>query len=64
MINLISPSFSTTTPTIQVASQIAIMSCFKIYFKFIRLYGGCGFPYINLEGTLNDYEQLKKKLKN
>ena len=62
MINLISPSFSTTTPTIQVSSQIAIMSCFKNYFKYIRFYGGCGFPYINLQGTLNDYEQLKKKV--
>ena len=62
MIKLITPSFSTTTPTIQVSSQIAIMSCFKNYFKYIRLYGGCGFPYINLEGTLNDYEQLKSKV--
>ena len=62
MIKLMTPSFSTTTPTIQVSSQIAIMSCFKNYFKFIRFYGGCGFPYINLEGTLNDYEQLKNKV--
>ena len=62
MIKLITPSFSTTTPTIQVSSQIAIMSCFKNYFKFIRLWGGCGFPYINLEGTLNDYEELKRKV--
>ena len=62
MIYLMTPTFSTTTPTIQVSSQVAIMSCFKNYFKFIRLYGGCGFPYINLEGTLNDYEQLKNKI--
>ena len=62
MIKLITPSFSTTTPTIQVSSQIAIMSCFKNYFKYIRLWGGCGFPYINLEGTLNDYEELKRKV--
>ena len=64
MIKLITPKFSTTTPTIQMSSQIAIMSCFKNYFKFIRLYGGCGFPYINLQGTLNDYEELKIKIKN
>ena len=62
MIKLLTPSFSTTTPTIQVSSQIAIMSCFKNYFKFIRFYGGCGFPYINLEGTLNDYQELKNKV--
>ena len=62
MIKLMTPTFSTTTPTIQVSSQVAIMSCFKNYFKFIRLYGGCGFPYINLQGTLNDYEQMKNKV--
>ena len=33
MINLLTPYFKTTTPTIQVASQIAIMSAFKNYFK-------------------------------
>lgn len=62
MIKIITPTFSTTTPTIQVSSQIAIMSCFKNYFKYIRLYGGCGFPYINLQGTLKDYEELKSKV--
>ena len=62
MINLLTPTFTTTTPTIQASSQVAIMSCFKNYFKFIRFYGGCGFPYINLQGTLNDYEQLKNKV--
>ena len=62
MIKIITPTFSTTTPTILVSSQIAIMSCFKNYFKYIRLYGGCGFPYINLQGTLNDYVELKSKI--
>ena len=62
MVKIITPTFSTTTPTIQVSSQIAIMSCFKNYFKYIRLYGGCGFPYINLQGTLKDYEELKSKV--
>ncbi len=38
------------------------MSAFKSYFKFLRLYGGCGFPFIKLEGTLSDYMQLKNKI--
>ena len=63
MINLLTPCFSTTTQTIQVASQIAIMSAFKSYFKFVGMYGGCGFPYIKLQGTLSDYMQLKLKIK-
>ena len=62
MINLLTPCFTTTTPTIQVASQIAIMSVYKNYFKYVRLCGGCGFPYIKLQGTLLDYVQLKYKI--
>ena len=62
MINLLTPCFTTTTPTIQVASQIAIISAFKNYFKFVRMFGGCGFPYIKLQGTLLDYVQLKYKI--
>ena len=62
MINLLTPCFTTTTPTIQVASQIAIMSAFKSYFRYVRFFGGCGFPYIKLQGTLFDYMQLKYKI--
>ena len=62
MINLLTPCFTTTTPTIQVSSQIAIMSAFKNYFKYVRMCGGCGFPYIKLQGTLMDYMQLKFKI--
>ena len=62
MINLLTPCFTTTTPTIQVASQVAIMSAFKSYFRYVRLFGGCGSPYIKLQGTLFDYMQLKYKI--
>ena len=62
IINILTPSFSTTTPIIQESSQIAIMSAFKNYFKFIRMFGGCGFPYINLQGTLDDYQKLRNKI--
>lgn len=62
MINLLTPCFTTSTPTIHIASQFAIMSAFKNYFKFVRIYGGCGFPYIKLQGTLLDYMQLKLKI--
>lgn len=61
IINIFTPKFTTTNHIIQVSSQIAIMSAFKNYFQFIRMYGGCGFPYINLQGSLDDYLQLKVK---
>ena len=61
-INLFSPSFTTSTPIIEIAKQVAIMSSFQSYFNFIRLYGGCGFPYIKLQGTLADFTLLKSKI--
>ena len=62
MINLLTPCFTTTNQAILVASQIAIMSAFKSYFNYVRLFGGCGFPYIKLQGSLLDYIQLKYKI--
>ena len=62
VINLLTPCFTTTTPNIQNACQIAIMSTFKKYFNYIDICGGCGFPYIKLQGTLMDYMQLKMKI--
>lgn len=44
IINLLTPCFTTTTSTIQVSSQIAIMSAFNNYFKYIRMFGGYDFP--------------------
>lgn len=62
IISLLTPCFSTSTKITQNAVQIAIISTFKSYFKIVRLYGGCGFPYICLKGTLMDYMQLKLKI--
>ena len=62
IINILTPCFTTTTPIIQNACQIAIMSTFKEYFKYIAMRGGCGIPYIKLQGTCNDYIELKKKI--
>lgn len=62
MISLLTPCFTTSTKVIQNACQVAIMSTFKNYFKYIYLYGGCGFPYIILKGSEMDYLQLKMKI--
>ena len=61
-IDLFSPTFTTSTPLIQIAKQVAIMSSFQSYFNFVRLYGGCGFPYIKLQGTVSDFTLLKSKI--
>jgi len=39
------------------------MSMFKKYFEYkANLHITCGYPYINLEGTIEDWELIKKKL--
>ena len=67
VLHLFTPYFSTTTTDIEYASQIAIVSIVSPFVKFIKIFqpcisGGCGFPYINLQGTLQDYKQLKMKI--
>ena len=67
ILHLFTPYFTTTTPTIEYASQIAIISILNPFVKYIKRFnpnicGGCGFPYINLQGTLQDYKQLKMKI--
>ena len=61
LISLLKPDFSTTTPIINQVGQINIMSCMQKYFEFQLLYGGCGYPKITLEGTVEDYLKLKEK---
>ena len=68
VLHLFTPYFSTTTSEIEDASQIAIISIalsyvkYKKKFKQLPCFGGCGFPYIKLQGTLQDYKQLKLKV--
>ena len=68
VLHLFTPYFSTTTSEIEYASQIAISSIALSYVKFVKKFkrppmcGGCGFPYIKLQGTLQDYKQLKMKV--
>ena len=61
LINLLKPDFSTTTPIISQVGQINIMSCMQNYFEYKLYYGGCGYPKITLEGTMEDYLRLKEK---
>ena len=55
--------FSTTNAATLLASQASIMSAMKHYFKFEVLMGGCGISSITLEGSIEDWEKIKTKLK-
>ena len=63
MITNLQSDFSTTNAATLLASQASIMSAMKHYFKYEVLMGGCGISYITLEGSLEDWEKIKMKLK-
>ena len=56
------PKFSTTTKASHTAGMVSIMSSMQHYFKYQVLMGGCGFPSITIEGTLQDWEEIKRKV--
>lgn len=65
VLHLFTPYFSTTTEDIEYSCQLSIMSIILPYVTFVKKFksrgvcGACAFPYIKLQGTLQDYKQLK-----
>lgn len=55
-------NFTTTTPTSLIASQITIMDAMKTYFKYKVFMIGCGIPEVTIEGSLEDWEKIQKRL--
>ena len=58
----LAPNFTTTTPISLSVGQISIMSALKHYFKYKVLMGGCGLPYVTIEGSVEDWEKINTKL--
>ena len=54
-------NFTTTNSVTLATSQLTIMSTMKQYFKYEEDIFGCGISSITLEGSLEDWEKLKKK---
>ena len=59
----LTPNFSTSTKESIIAGKVSIMSTFKKYFRYRVGMCTCGIPYIILEGNLEDWEKILKKLK-
>ena len=57
----LSCEFSTTTPTIKTAYQIALMEGFDRYFEYVLEYV-CGIPKITLEGTPEDWQRIRDRI--
>ena len=56
----LTPSFTTTGPVERAAAQLVIMDSFKEYFQY-RMRTRCGIPEITLQGTVEDWIELKEK---
>lgn len=54
-------SFSTTTPTIRTASEVALLDAFQRYFDYV-LYGVCGIPMLTLQGTADDWRKIRQRI--
>lgn len=54
-------SFSTTTPAIRTASEVAIMDAFQKYFDYV-LVCICGIPEVTLRGTVEDWRSIRQRV--
>jgi len=53
--------FSTTTPTIRTANEVALMDAYQRYFRYIMVCV-CGIPTITLEGTPSDWQRIRDRI--
>ena len=61
--DLLTPHFTTTGPNEKAAAQIVLMDTLKNYFEY-TLHSRCGIPEITLEGTTDDWINLREKALN
>lgn len=62
LIDNLSADFTTTTPTVQVASQITIMESMKEFFNYKVSFIGCGISEVTVEGSVKDWQKILKRL--
>jgi len=56
------PSFSTTTLNDTTACAVTMMATLKAYFNYSSIHIACGIPYVTLEGTKKDWENILGRL--
>lgn len=59
--DLIVSSFSTTNRVEKAASQVVLMDAMQSYFDY-KVCTLCGFPLITLEGTIEDWKNIKSRV--
>lgn len=53
--------FSTTTPTIKTACEVALMDTYQRYFDY-TMHCVCGIPNITLQGTPDDWQRMRDRV--
>jgi hypothetical protein len=53
--------FSTTTPPIRTASEVALMDSFSSYFTYF-MDCVCGIPKITVEGSIDDWQRIRARV--
>jgi hypothetical protein len=53
--------FSTTTPNVKAANEVALMDAYQRYFKYIATCV-CGIPTITLEGNPGDWQRIRDRI--
>ncbi len=54
-------NFSTTTPKIRTAFEVALMDAYQRYFEY-ELRSVCGIPTVTLEGTSDDWQRIRDRI--
>jgi hypothetical protein len=61
LVNLLTCSFSTTTPASRTASQVVLLDTFQRYFDY-EIVCICGIPQVTLAGTPEDYRDIRRRV--
>lgn len=61
IIDVLTPTFTTTTIISRCVAQMSIMKIMDSYFTY-TFCGGCGLPYVTIEGSLEDWQKIVMKL--
>ena len=64
LIDILNPNFTTTDKNSTIICKLSAMNAFKKYFEYKMNIGIsiCGIPYIILEGSVEDYKEILKKI--
>jgi Domain of unknown function (DUF4419) len=54
--------FSTTTPDVRTASEVALMDSYSRYFEYEIIRCVCGIPRIRLEGSAEDWQRIRERI--